>query len=132
MWVNYSHLPQSNIRRTAAEPTEEGRWLVSVWHRGSAVPMGEECDASPHCGRLLSGLDRCLLRLGSKKLDSDILVSNVRVVMEASGQEVYVSWGKTWTTAPRPPNGRENQPGPLKILEMISLDLTSMWGLNSR
>lgn len=64
--------------------------------------MGEECDASPHCGRPLSDLDRCLLRLGSKKLESDTLVSNVMVVTEASGQDEYVSWGKDMD----PPEGR--------------------------
>ena len=58
------------------------------------MPMGEECDASPLCGRPLSDLVRCLLRLGSKKLESDTLVSNVMVVTEASGQDDYVSWGK--------------------------------------
>lgn len=78
---------------------------MSVWHQGSAVPMGEECNASPHCGRPLSDLDRCLLRLGSKKLDSDILVSNVRVVMEASGQEEDVSWGKDMN----PPSSTEGR-----------------------
>ena len=58
------------------------------------MPMGEECDASPLCGRPLSDLVRCPLRLGSKKLESDTLVSNVMVVTEASGQDDYVSWGK--------------------------------------
>lgn len=67
---------------------------MSVWHRGSAVPMGEEYDASPLCGRPLSDLVRYLLRLGSKKLESDTPVSNVMVVTEASGQDDYVSWGK--------------------------------------
>ena len=50
-------------------------------------------------------MDRCLLRLGSKKLDSDILVSNVRVVMEASGQEEDVSWGKDMN----PPSSTEGR-----------------------
>ena len=68
--------------------------------------MGEGCDASPHYGRPLSDLNRCLLKLGSKKLESDTLVSNVRMVTEASGQEGYVSWGKDMDSPlPPPPEG---------------------------
>ena len=43
MWVNYCHLPQSNIRRSAAAPTEEGwvdsrsRGVLSLQGRGSCT-----------------------------------------------------------------------------------------------
>lgn len=89
MWVNYSHLPQSNIRRYTAICTEEERETISATCslrlamsacRGSAVPWGR-CDASPHWGGH-KWLEQVPPKTGSQKLESDTLVSNVRVVAE--------------------------------------------------
>lgn len=99
---------------------------MSVWQRGSAVPVGEGQGASPHCRRPLRDLDRCLRRLGSKKLESDTLVSNVRVVTELSGQKECVSWGKDMDPRKGEPTWAIENPGE------DCLDLTSVWGLNSR